>query len=335
MKFPWKKSFLKVPQTVRSALQGISGDLILVAATKKVPCRDIASGLYAHLGLRLEDGFPEAGEPLVPDSAVGKWSMRNVYGWEIKRTDLPMITKTFIWETPNFGDGSTYGWHTHYQDREVYQRQIFEPRMLKIETEIMNEASAETALVKFSLGELLDRARPNFEDDLLFALNLLQENTGATGVFASDASREDFVGTIALDWEVFPPGTAEEVIASLRKSKGGFPPDFESEARSRTALFSKLQPDAYLKGSGSFGSYFGAIFADDLVVFENLQYGNALYVLYNDWQEVSKRSRLDLLNGTDANYDRFRHDEGWEARFVSHMQLQLKRRGKRLPRRLL
>jgi hypothetical protein len=335
MKFPWKQGILKVPPSVRAKLNDIDVELILVAATKQVPFADIAGGLYAHLGLTVENDSAIVGDPVMPDESIGKWSRRNVEGWEIKRTDLPMITKTFVWETPNFGDGGRYGWHTHSQDREVYQRQIFEPRRLQVATEILNNNGAQTSLVKFSVEHLLDRKHPNFESDLLFTLNLLQENTGACGVFASNATREDFVGTIALGWDIFPPGTADEVIASLRKSKGGMAPDIEANARSRTVLFNKLEPTAYLNGIGSFGSYFGALFADDLVVFENLQYGNALYILYADWQGVSKRSRLDLLQGTDENYDRIRHDEGWERRFVDHMRVQLKKRGKRLPKRLL
>jgi hypothetical protein len=76
----------------------------------------------------------------------------------------------------------------------------------------------------------------------------------------------------------------------------------------------------YLRGTSSFGSYVGAQFADDLVVFENVTYGNALYVLYNDWREDSKRSCLDLLKGTTQNFDRFPHTEGWEDRFEAHIQ---------------
>jgi hypothetical protein len=48
-------------------------------------------------------------------------------GWDVKRTDLPMITKSYSWETPNFGDGSTYGYHTTYRSREVYQLEVFDP----------------------------------------------------------------------------------------------------------------------------------------------------------------------------------------------------------------
>jgi len=335
MKFPWKRGFLKIPPSVRQALNTIPTELVLVAATKKVPLRDIANGLYAHLGLRVEQGSVVAGPPIMPDAEVGKWASRNANGWEIKRTDLPMITKTFTWESPNFGDASTYGTHTHYQDREVYQRQIFEPRQLRVETEILSDSSADNILVKFSLDQLLDRKRPDFEADLLFFLNVLQENTGASAVFASDATRRDFVGTIAVDWEIFPPGTADEVVASMRSGKRTTSPDFEREAKGRVALFNKLKPAAYLRGSGSFGSYFGALFADDLVVFENLAYGNALYVLYEDWEEVSKRSRLDLLRGTDEVYDRFRHTEGWQDKFLDHMRDQLKKRRKGSSGRLL
>jgi hypothetical protein len=59
-------------------------------------------------------------------------------------------------------------------------------------------------------------------------------------------------------------------------------------------LFSSLKPTAYLAGTAKFSAYVGAQFAPDLVVFENVKYGNALYVLYDNWRDVSKRSRLDM-----------------------------------------
>ena len=109
MKFPWKQGILKVPPSVRAKLDEIDAELILVAATKKVPLADISIGLYAHLGLTVENDRAMAAKPSKPDEIIGKWSRRNAEGWEIKRTDLPMITKTFVWETPNFGDGGRYG----------------------------------------------------------------------------------------------------------------------------------------------------------------------------------------------------------------------------------
>jgi hypothetical protein len=59
-----------------------------------------------------------------------------------------------------------------------------------------------------------------------------------------------------------------------------------------------------------------------------MNYGNALYVLYADWQDVSKRSRLQLLRGTTENFDRVVHTEGWEGRFESHIETELENRGR-------
>lgn len=185
---------------------------------------------------------------------------------------------------------------------------------MTISAEVLQDAGADQVLIKFSIDPMLSKTQPEFELMLLWTLNVLQENTGVTGVYASDATREEFLGTIQLDWEVFPPGTIEEVLARLqaKPARVSNQPDFDRHVGERVKLFNKLAPRAYLRGQGGFGSYFGAQFADDLVVFENLKYGNALYVLYEDWNEASRRSRLDLLRDQDAKFDRVVHVPGWE-----------------------
>lgn len=67
--------------------------------------------------------------------------------------------------------------------------------------------------------------------------------------------------------------------------------------------------------SNSLGSsaYFGAQFADDVVVFENINFGNAAYVLYEGWKEMSKLSRTELLRDENS-FDRIVHSKGWEKR---------------------
>lgn len=313
-RFPWKRNFNKIPPHVQSAVNDIDADLVIVAATKKVLKSDVALGLYDHLNVTIEGGALNCGPPTIPPATSGKWSTRNVEGWDRKRTDWPMVQKTYVWETPNFGDAATYGTHTHFWTRDVYQHQVFEPQSMAITAEVLQDAGGDQVLVKFSIDPMLSKTQPEFELMLLWTLNVLQENTGVTGVYASDADREEFLGTIQLDWEVFPPGTIEEVLARLQ-SKPARPsnqPDFDRHVGERVKLFNKLSPRAYLRGQGGFGSYFGAQFADDLVVFENLKYGNALYVLYENWNEASRRSRLDLLRDQDAKFDRVIHVPGWE-----------------------
>jgi len=92
--------------------------------------------------------------------------------------------------------------------------------MFSLKVEMLNAAGAESALIKFEVDQVLDKTAASFDADLLFCLNLLQESTGVVGLHASDATREDFIGTIVLDWEVFPPGHADAVIATFTKGQG-------------------------------------------------------------------------------------------------------------------
>ena len=107
----------------------------------------------------------------------------------------------------------------------------------------------------------------------------------------------------------------------------GNAPDFDKHVRERVRLFEGFEPKAYIRGQGGFGSYFGAQFADDLIVFENLKYGNAVYLLYQDWTEVSQRSRLDLLRDQDAHFDRVVHTDGWQGRLTALLHDKLYERG--------
>ena len=292
--------------------------------------REIEAGLYAHVGLTIaDDGQVAAASGNLPLAEAGKWSYRSKFGWEIKRDDLPMIPKSFSFEAPNFGDAARNGTSMRVITRDVYQKQVFEPRGLLIDTEIM--ARHDPVIVKFSLNELLDREHREFERLFLWSLNVLQENTGVTGVYASDASREDFLGTLLLSWEIFPPGTVEEVVTRLARTpaRAANAPDFERHVRDRVALFERLKPTAYIRGQGGFGSYFGAQFADDLVVFENLRYGNAIYILYENWEDISRRSRLDLLNDNDARFDRILHVADWQDRLRALIRHETQKRRRR------
>lgn len=325
---PWKRNYRKVPDSVQETAAAIQSEMVVVAATKKVSLREIASGLYDHVGLRSDNGTVICDGPVLPPYDAGKWSERNALGWDRKRTDLPMITKTYTFESPNFGDAARYGTHMHVQEREVYQHQIFEPQGMRIEAEVLEARGSEHVIVKFGISPLLSKGQPEFDLMLLWSLNVLQENAGAIGVFASEATREEFIGTIQLDWEVFPPGTIDEVVERLaqRPARPSNAPDFDRHVRDRVALFQRLNPTAYLRGQGGFGSYFGAQFAEDLVVFENLKYGNAIYVLYENWDTISQRSRLDLLRDQDASFDRVIHTDGWQEKLKALLRYQLKKR---------
>lgn len=323
---PWKKNIRQIPNAVRVKVANGSGPLI-VGTIKKISADVIGQGLYDHLSIRLGADGIEFESPVIPPPDVGRYSQRNVEGWEFPRKDLPKITKSFYMEAPNYGDWSN-GSHTVVHDRLVYQKEFREPRDIAISIEFLSvsEGVSKIYLMKFAVECVLDRDDPDFEDDLLFCLNLLQENVGAVDVYPSGTTREDFIKTLTLDWEIFPPGSVEEIVSRLSKKMRRMKAGTASVLRDRIETFSKLKPRAYIQGTGGFNTYVGAQFADDLVVFENVRYGNALYVLYDDWESVSRRSRIDLIRGTDADFDRIVHGPVWKEQLDAIIRSELRRR---------
>lgn len=311
---PWKKNIRKIPAHISAKIDRTSNDEVLVvAATKTVSNAEIGKGTYAHLDLSIGEDGQLLETKVTPLGDVGQFSNKNQEGWTEIRRDLPKIVKTFSTETPNFGDWS-YGSHTVSREREVYQREYHEPRDIPIAVDILR-GSENCWVVRFTVENALRKGAENFENDLLFCLNLLQENAGAIDIHPNDAPPESYLAALQLEWEIFPPGTIDEVVSRLTHVKASTRrPEHVEVMRKRVKVFSSLDPVAYIYGVGGMNHYIGAKFADDLVVFENVRYGNALYVLYEDWELISRRSRSELLKGTDADFDRIIHSSGWEGR---------------------
>jgi len=92
-------------------------------------------------------------------------------------------------------------------------------------------------------------------------------------------------------------------------------------------FLASLKPEKMVYGQSGLHRYFGAMLADDLVVFENVEYGNAAYVMYDDWHTLSQKSRTELLSGKHGdNFERVIHAGEWKnrVRFLIEARLQKK-----------
>jgi hypothetical protein len=61
-------------------------------------------------------------------------------------------------------------------------------------------------------------------------------------------------------------------------------------------------------------------YGDDFVVFENIRYGNAIYVMFEGWESLSRKSRIDLLKGSREGFERIEHRDGWEDRLAAMLE---------------
>jgi hypothetical protein len=231
----------------------------------------------------------------------------------VVRKDLPMIKKTRSWYTPNWGDWSR-GSHLHTHTRDIYQRDFFPPKEVELSVSLLEKLGDEELVLKFAVEQVLSKHMTDFEAELLYNLNILQENVGAADVFPSAATLAEYMATVRVDWEILPAGTIDEVLRRMLAGKRQVSAERQKIMEDRLQTFSRFAPEHYVAGTSGFLRYFGAMYADDLVVFENLAYGNALYVMYENWKTVSQRSRIDLLKGPRDEFDRIEHRDGWVNR---------------------
>jgi hypothetical protein len=310
-----KKYLRKIPDSIIRKVNNFLKDEVIVSAICKIPESNIKKGLYNHLKIELFDNSVKCESSILPKMTNGKWSRFNIFGKMIIRHDLPMITKTYYWDVPNFGDWSK-GSHTVSIERLVYQRSLIPPKQLPIKIELIGEETTREKMYvfKFTVDEVLDRLSPDFKEQLFYNLNLLQENTGVHGIFQSDATIEEYLSTIYVNWEILPPGERDSNIAYI---VGGIKNPDNKQKKSiieRYDFLSLLQPQAFVSGNSGFSRYFGAKFANDLVVFENVEYGNAIYIMGENWEELSKLSRTELLSKAQHGFIRITHNNYWRKR---------------------
>jgi hypothetical protein len=316
IKLPWQKTFRSMPEAITQKFALLLGD-VQVACVKKIKLSMLDGDSYKHLGFLGVDKTKDFSKSFVPNIEVGKTSRINMEGIERKRKDLPKISKEFCMESPNFGDSSK-GYHEVCHDREIWQKEIEPPREYSIFVEkIEYDATSDLVVLKFKVEVCLDREDKNFDRELLFCINLLQENIGLSDIFDSEMSKEDFLSSILVEWEFLPSGTIDEVVEQISQKFKRITPQMIEKIRDRYEFISGLGHLGFVFDKNGMGRYFGAKFADNLVVFENIRYGNAMYVMYENWQELSQLTRLELLVRDARDFDKVVHKNGWKSKVKS------------------
>jgi len=167
----------------------------------------------------------------------------------------------------------------------------------------------------FRLAEPLSRDTPAFAASLLESLNLLAECVGVIDVFEWESSPADLFETIRVPWELLPPGQRDTDLKRIVSRYSRMTSAQRIRLEDRYDYLRGLSPQAFVQGAGKFSRYFGAMFATNLVVLENIDYGNAIYVMFDDWAKWSQFSRSELLTSGQigAAFVRIPHVSGWKA----------------------
>lgn len=322
-----KKNYIKIPSNIHAKLEKIESREVVVGCIIKFSKTDLEQRDLSHLQIRLDDHGLHYPGSIIPPKESGKYSSWNVNGREVVQKDLPKETYYRHMDAPNWGG---YGTHTVSIPGERYQRMQIAPRNSRIDIQCVDGLPGKSHYaIRFQVSEVLNRDEPAFKERLLECINLLQENVGYCGVEESTITMQEYIATLNVSWDILPPGTIEE--AKERLFSGKKPTQQEIDvADKRYGFFKSLNPKAFIFGRSGLLRYFGALIQDDFVIFENIEYGNAIYIMFEDWKELSQKNRVDLLSGSyGKKFERIIHKGTWEKEVRAIIKNKLK--GKQIP----
>jgi len=251
------------------------------------------------------------GDRILPSAIFGPASLYNAEGKEIKLKDMPKETvySQRVWHWKQ--------WHGRYDrvDREAivnvphkrYPRSFMEPP--SVELTISKNANGDLLIV----GPVITFEEKNAKD-IIHTTNLFLEIFGECEIFKENLDEIFKTPVQRLNWKILPAGQIPwpkfktEVEPLIQEAPAGNRPVLKY----RLENISKYNPDFVAIGYGGFKGYIVFGFKNkNIYALESIYYGNATYMLGESWENLSKKTKAEILN-QNLQKDRLIHAENWQ-----------------------
>lgn len=293
-------------QNLKCNLIGVPAGLEAMLA---VPLPEVPRDRVTKVGFA---AVPQVGEKVL-SAIVGPVSRFNAEGSFIRHRDQPMETcyrlhehKYKEWHGPERLEA------TKYVDvpYKRYPRTPIPPP--SVELSIVTLPDGRQAISTVS-ALTVDFENP---DKLKHAINLMLELFGFCDVIDKDLLPIGVAPVVSLNWRVLPAGEMpwtqleQHLKPVLDIQKKGKRPVVEH----RLKEINRYSPTFVAVGHGGFTGYVIFGFRKiGLYVLECARYGNATYILEEDWKELSRLTKAEILN-QKRHKVRLVHIPSWRAR---------------------
>jgi hypothetical protein len=254
------------------------------------------------------DNRPRSGDAVLPP-ARGPVSRKNAEGEEVVHKDRP---KEWVWRLVN---ARWIEWHGPYAEEHFGVRPRRYKRYPRTQLPPVGFELVATELGTGAIGLVLGRfVRGRDDESLLFAINLLLEVFGEAEILDADLVTVFEAPMRRLNWKILPRGRRpwSDLQRALRPVVDTLDSTERPVADYRLQLMHSFEPDFTAVGRGGFRGY--VIFGFEGVgryVLESLYYGNATYVLGENWERISSMTKAEIL--TESLHEvRIVHTRGWE-----------------------
>ena len=242
-------------------------------------------------------GFTEivAGTSVLPSASLGSISKYNAEGKYLIHDDQPKET---VWHMVNWTRNEWRGRDNTEEVTDVISR-----RYKRYPRTFIPPPSVELTLQHKVSGDLVLTSPPSeYVEDLKelirHKINLFLEIFGECYIFSEDLNEILNAPVRKLNWRTLPPGarTWEELHRELESVLETVPVNIRAVYEYRLKIINEYRPELYHIGTAGFNGYIILSFENkDFHVCESLFYGNATYIFGEDWEELSKLTKAEIL----------------------------------------
>ena len=268
---------------------------------------------FNKFGFKQDD---PSGSTILP-ATFNRYSRRNAEQYATIDKSLPKekYTQTLYWTRHEWAGRGETREVTEFIDivRERYHRDYYAPFSVGFSLIVEGQ-------VKSIVSDEIVLSHDNNEK-IMNTINML------LGLFGECTIESDEVemraATIRFDWDILPPGdypweTIKEEIENICKNSRRT----QKQMMLRNCdVINNLNPDFHAYGRSGFKGY--VIFGfkkKNLYILESIFPNNATYVFENEWAELSKLTKAEILN-QDLQKMRIIHNANWITEFEKLMKV--------------
>jgi hypothetical protein len=255
----------------------------------------------------------DVGESVLP-TPLGSVSKFNAIGKDLIHKDQPKETAytTIIWEWEQWAGHGRTERKSKLVDRpyERYPRTFISPPSLEFTISTTTDGNK---VIITPIFEYNDN-----DDDLIHRINLFLEIFGECQLFTENLDDMIKSPIKRLNWELLPKGNIpwERLYKIIEPIVKKTPKSMHPIIWDRIQIIDQYKPDFHAIGKAGFKGYVVFGFEDiNLYILESIYYGNATYVFEENWEELSKKTKAEILDKS-LQKSRIIHRSNWESKLV-------------------
>lgn len=251
----------------------------------------------------------EVGSSIVP-SIIGPASKTNCKGKEIvDKSEKETVVHSIPYDIKDWHGNP----HSGFYDREFTRWKRVYVQALNERIEITSKDGDYYKVSTRLLSPIEAREK------LKHILNLMLEINSEVEIL--DLNNEGIMGTKKVSWRIIPPGEMpwDVYYDQIKEKMSSYNREEIKSVKERYEFLKSLKPNNIICGNDGFSGYFIAEFNNNQYVCDSIFIGNALYILDDDWEQVSKLTKKEIINNSLAK-ERIIHTGDWKKRVIKNLR---------------